>query len=1097
MASDPDTGPAVSPQAKAWIDALCSGRGACGAWRLELLDQRSRRLPESSGSDSDSGSDSGSGAPRMKLLPMRIRRSVPGLPRSLVDSAVRYLVSLAPYSGIIYEGEEIPGEWWPARTMWRMDQGMNGRDGTYTLVQDLVPSQADALDGVAVADSCSSVATTDWHWEELDVEDVSGRSSQGVTVAVQAVSRNEDGTLDYSVVTRTALTQDSGWYVSKCDAFSRVERRVWDNVYGDPPRADGGGRGPLQSGGVPFPAGDEPPEPCSFRDLLTGATCEVQWRENEDCTWRVEAERTFPVIDVSDAQTGERRTLTGVTATTVARNLPREEAEALVDRLLRGSDSEIGIGDSYEIRKNDSGLYDVEVSDTRPASIGALAASATANAFRREAERRENVDMADAVAELGIDPSDPGTQTVADRPRDGVVRTVEARVTETGTVDVTRRWTYDLSDSDAQRGERRTLNGVTTTTLARNLTYAAAMRLVDELKGADDELGIGDSYELRKTDSGLYDVERVDTRAASIGATGASATANFFRREAETRTNVDRSDAEDILGLDLSDSGYAFVEPVEPGRVRTVEARVTETGTVDVTRRSVRDLRNDDAQRGSRRTLTSVTTTTLARNLTQADADEMVRRLAGRSDSDLDVGESYEVRKTESGLYDVELVRNDVQVPPGLSAWEVSSTPIVVRAAATRHVTDGSRPLPSVWDGAQGTGPSLSVVGPGGKPGWWMDKTSGSFHVTWADRGHRVSETATRNEDGSWRHEIAEEVEKSESDAYFSQVLLSPLSIVYLRWYARVSAATLKAKVAALKAELEKFNYSTSSMGHAPTSIVPSLEVSEDQYGLLNAKLTLSVHWPPGSYGTQGWDVTSDGDGVKAPAQDSEGNYLFADEDAEPYFVLRFADTMIAAGRGIKTLRAFMERRYETNAYGTTGYASGGADQFADTEGNTVGSAFAGYLDDYARLLSRVSGLLASLFGLSTNIKQRHRYVDPSDGKVKWSVPSPRTVPLEIPVENIQAGVMYSVDRVNASLDASTGQWTASYVFANVYANLPRIRDMLGYLLDGYIGLAQVDSMTSLSSVVAAHAEDVVRGNGTLDRDSSDNYTYTPGPGGG
>jgi hypothetical protein len=377
----------------------------------------------------------------------------------------------------------------------------------------------------------------------------------------------------------------------------------------------------------------------------------------------------------------------------------------------------------------------------------------------------------------------------------------------------------------------------------------------------------------------------------------------------------------------------------------------------------------------------------------------------------------------------------------------VSRTPILARASATRHVEDGNRPRPYLDAPA---GAQFHVTGDG-KDGWWMG-AGGSFRLAWTDMGRRVSQTATRNDDGSWRHEVVEEVEREESDAYFSRVLLSPLAIVYLRWYARVTADTLKAKVGDLVEELSKYSYSTSSMGHAPSSIVPSLEVSEDQYGLLNAKLTLAVQWPSGSYGTTGWEVSSDGEGVVSPYGSDGGLVSGKDvgEDLEPYFVLRFADTMMAAGRGQNTLIAFMQRQYEESD-ADAGYTLYYRRRANETPLGTVGrgARFAAWLDEYAKVLQTMSDIYAAFFGLTFTSRYEGKYYDPATG-----IYTPKTVNVNgavtIPIENIRAGVMYSVDRVNASLDPSTGHWTASYTFANMTDNLSKIKTYMNTIVDMY-----------------------------------------------
>lgn len=966
MASDSGTGPAVSPQAKAWIDALCSGRGACGAWRLELLDQRSRRLPEPSDSDSDSDpgsdSDSGSGAPRMKLLPMRIRRSVPGLPRSLVDSAVRYLVSLAPYSGIIYEGEEIPGEWWPARTMWRMDQGMNGRDGTYTLVQDLVPSQADALDGVAVADSCSSVATTDWHWEELDVEDVSGRSSQGVTVAVQAVSRNEDGTLDYSVVTRTALTQDSGWCVAECDEYKTVSRRTWDNVYGTP-------QAPAQAAGVPFAPGGEPPAPCADR-LPDGTLYEVQWRENEDCTWRVEATRTVPV-PVKGASRSVRKTLDGIVTGRVDRS---QTSGALPDP------AGMSPGSSVEVKLTDAGLYDVETVEASVVPFGQKGATATQTAFRTEAEKRSNVTAAMASSALGVNVSGvpSGTAVAAVQVSNGVVRTTDARMTEYGTVDLSERAVAEKSVDAAQKSVRETAFAKVTTTVDRSQAApgtdspgvgravesrmteggrfdveetvtvekprAGAVRSVRRTLDGSVETVVdrsqasatlppassltpGSSVEVRLTEGGRYDVETVVAGAAPYGMKGESAKHNAFTVETGRTSNVTQEDAA---------AAVASSAPVSPG-VRTAASwRLTESGTADLDTVHMEDRSQLLGEQLSR-TLSSTFRETVTRGPVDVAATAAV-----------DVGESVESSLTESGLWDTRERRRSRDQGNIDRGGEEAATAIMARSVRR----------------------------------WSQPDQYALTSFKWQDPGVRRSVSSTRQEDGSYLVEDAVEEERVADGPLLDVELEGPYSVSFLKVYHRMHPDRLPVVVQELQSSLARWagTVQTGSFGTAPSSVVPSIDVSEDQYGLLNFRATLNVQWPSGSAGPNG----SAGDAI--------------------YYRVKFAETTMAAGRGLQSLQDFFVAQY--------------------VDINQT-------LESYKSAVQAIVDAYAAALHVGT-----------------------------VPVGLVGSAYQYTIERASASVDASTGQWTASYADANLDNKIGRMFNLLPGALSTVIALAQVQSLT-------------------------------------
>src|SRR5574344_1281103 len=84
-------------QAKDWVDKVNAGRGLGGSWRLQVVQKRYRRRRD------------GSPETECSSRPMRIRRFVTGCPWTLVDQAIRYLVSTAPYSGIVYNGLPLEG----------------------------------------------------------------------------------------------------------------------------------------------------------------------------------------------------------------------------------------------------------------------------------------------------------------------------------------------------------------------------------------------------------------------------------------------------------------------------------------------------------------------------------------------------------------------------------------------------------------------------------------------------------------------------------------------------------------------------------------------------------------------------------------------------------------------------------------------------------------------------------------------------------------------------------------------------------------------------------------------------------------------------
>ena len=248
-------------EAKKWVDSLQD------RWRLQVLSKRFR-IDKTTGEQVD--------------MPVRIRRFVEGVPWALVEESVKYLLSKAPYTGIVYNGVEVGGSYRPTMTTWKRDDddevnsktSIKRNDGTYTLIQDLVDERhSDSYDAVTQV-SCSEEVLTTWHWDEANIESLPSGGEQGVTYAVASAGRNEDGTFNYSLVKRVAKTQHSAKHVQTDDAVSKVEVETWDNVYG----AFGEYTDELGNDlSVPTPSGE------------SGTKCEVQTSENDDCTFRISA----------------------------------------------------------------------------------------------------------------------------------------------------------------------------------------------------------------------------------------------------------------------------------------------------------------------------------------------------------------------------------------------------------------------------------------------------------------------------------------------------------------------------------------------------------------------------------------------------------------------------------------------------------------------------------------------------------------------------------------------------------------------------------------------------------------------------------------
>ena len=212
----------VQEQARKWIDS------AVDRWRLQILSRRVRVRKVKN-------PDTGVIETRTEEVPSRLRRFVEGIPWAFVKPAMDYLLSQIPYTGVIVNGVDFGVAYRPTITVWQRDQqsialGARAADATYTLIQDLVEDTERDVYAVGQSDSCSEEVVADYVWDSGDVESLPS-AAQGETYSIVGVRRNEDGTFDYQLVKRTAKTHVFGWAVVRDDALTRVEEKLFDNVY--------------------------------------------------------------------------------------------------------------------------------------------------------------------------------------------------------------------------------------------------------------------------------------------------------------------------------------------------------------------------------------------------------------------------------------------------------------------------------------------------------------------------------------------------------------------------------------------------------------------------------------------------------------------------------------------------------------------------------------------------------------------------------------------------------------------------------------------------------------------------------------------------
>lgn len=611
-------------------------------WRLEILQHRTRYSQKTG----------------LKMLPTRIKRFSTGLPQDMVALVLEELVAMAPYSGVIYngndEGDEI--EYRPTTTYVKRDQtlgdpGRHRADHTYTIVQDLLLADEADTFGSIESSSCSRTVKATRHWDEPDLPDCP-TGQQGVSYQITDVSRDKETDLfSYTLREVVALTQHVPAHVTECteDFVRTIE--TWDNVYGEP----GNYRFNNSEEGEP---GDAITLPAVCKDT-TGETVQVSVTENEDCTFKLQVVATISkrqtdaefniyhdqfVIRSASTNKNEPRPLdrTGVDygggkKTTyesklnsdgtfdnrVATEVERSVRDAVVEtrKTLRGvvvstthrnqqfaaSVTGLKIGASVRNEKTEGGLYNQVIVTPSQQNVGNIRRSCSKTLFLHDHSVLKNV-----VKEEPVDVQDA---------TGGVVLTRQVSLTEEGTYDITDDVRTELPVTDASVEKRRTLRGLITTVTHRNQKDPAAL-----------PAGIGSSVRNDRTDGGLYNQVLTSVEQTVAGMIRGTCQQNLFWHEHSTTNNQ------------MSNPG---AERRFPGGGVTTQRQVvaTDEGTFDVTDSERTENSVSDAVVEQRKTLRGLITTRTHRS----------QRTPAPSPTKL--GEQVRNAKTEGGLYDQTIVQ--------------------------------------------------------------------------------------------------------------------------------------------------------------------------------------------------------------------------------------------------------------------------------------------------------------------------------------------------------------------------------------------------------------------------------------------------------
>jgi hypothetical protein len=638
-----DTISEVERAARSWVDAVSERK----RWRVQVLSMRYREDPVTH---------------ERRELPLRIRRFAEGCPASGMKHAIDYLLSKAPYTGVIFNGEELDGSYLPTLTTWRRDDGDTQNrsrqytDGTYTIVQDLVDRRFSDSYDVQTQSSCSGVEETRYEWDAPSIEDVAV-GSQGVTYAVQAVGRNEDGTFNYQYVCRRAVTQHVAETVTEDDALHTTTVESWDNVYMG---ADGayvnqdGETVAIPAPGVVVDAEGNP----------TGTVVRISAPvENQDCTLKIQVVRETtknvlvrdhsshtqfegdhdervagaalplglapdPATDPGNIRehTSERQAdgrYVNTVGTKVERAVAASAKEVRVGRRGRrvtvtdvnqsvpASTDSVRTGGSVRVEKTPGNLFNNTVSTWERTDEGPVGESCQDSLY-------EHVDRR---TEAGVD------SVPTDHVSGGTGGRVVSRTTDMddeGAITQTTETKQERTVLAAEESWQVNIDGVAHVTKDRSAEAPAPAP-------AYSRDNVGKSVHNVKTPGGWYDVttSELDRAAGTLDSESVCSRTVFEHVDASSVTDPNGS----VVSPDHVEAG--------DGHVRRRTARLNSSGSVTTTTEDTSEVASPAAEKSVRKTPRATITTTVDRNGT------------AQASSDVGVGETSSHVRTPGGLYNL------------------------------------------------------------------------------------------------------------------------------------------------------------------------------------------------------------------------------------------------------------------------------------------------------------------------------------------------------------------------------------------------------------------------------------------------------------
>ena len=671
MSTSSSTDNATRQLAQNWINTATKSN----QWRLQILSKTYRKDPSTG---------------KQIETPTRIRRFLEGCPPAYLKEVIDVLLEKAPYSGVLYNGNLVPGTFRPTNTEWRRDDqtvvnGMQKTDGTYTLIQDLIDQNISEEFSGKTSDNCTEEVLSKYVWDSPDIEALP-TPSQGVTYAIQNVGRSEDGTYSYVLVKRVAKTQLNSESVTGDNEFETIYSRTYRNLYGTPDS-------PTDQSGVAVMVAS----PSSSAD---GETIERTVQPNEDCTFNVTVQRK-----VSKAITSERST-----AKTIEEHEVSEVKRAQAVRLADAPAAADGVIKKHKNELRPDGKYDtVETTTTEQSVVDSTVRVTVTRKGTRTTRVSKNQAKAESTTGLKV-----GTEVMVEKTPGGLHNNTVTTWTQPKPQKVAEKCQTDLfshTDEETNSGgtmpgagshitgggvgghvKSRTTSvddetGIVTQTITDKQELPVAMSLrrwATTTKGTTYEErntnqptapkhsgAVGTVTTIEKTEGGLYTYSVKQFSAAPSGSIGTECSKTIF-------THVDRT-------LTVETGPYSgHVPAASGGTITSVTSKKNDEGGYDQSIETRTDLPVANASVEKVVTLHGTRVTTINRNML-GDA-----RGSGK------VGSSVRNEKTDSGLVNQTIVETSA-VPAGTTRESCIQSGSEHRHEILQNVTT----TPSVEQSAQ------------------------------------------------------------------------------------------------------------------------------------------------------------------------------------------------------------------------------------------------------------------------------------------------------------------------------------------------------------------------------------------------------------